>query len=72
MFGNKGFSVRKKIKEMYYSETADACNYCDLGTLPTKVIEAGVQMNGKMKKSAYTIVNREEYENLKKRAQIKE
>lgn len=64
--------VREKLMKMYYSDHADSCNYCDLGALPTKVIPAGIQMSGNMKKSAYTIVNREEYERLKKLAQIKD
>lgn len=68
---DKGDAIRKKIKAMYYSETADACNYCDLATLPTKVIEAGIQMQGGFQKSEYTIVKREEYERLKKLAQVK-
>ena len=62
--------VRNKLKKMYYSDFADACNYCDLGSLPTRVIEAGIQMNECFKKSAYTIVNREEYEKLKKIAKF--
>ena len=68
----EGGNIRTKIKEMYYSETADSCNYCDLGVLPAKVIEAGIQMNGQFKKSAYTIVKREEYEQLKKLAKMQE
>jgi organic radical activating enzyme len=64
--------IREKLLHMYYSNHADSCNYCDLGALPTKVIPAGIQMSGNMKKSAYTIVNREEYEQLKKWAQIKD
>ena len=65
---NKNLSngeLKKKIKDMYYNESADACNYCDLGSLPTRVIEAGVQPHGNLTKSAYTIVKREEYEKLK-------
>jgi organic radical activating enzyme len=62
--------IRKKLMKLFYSESADACNYCDLGILPTKVIEAGVQMNGKVKKSRYTIVDRQEYEELKRAARI--
>lgn len=68
----KGAIVREKIKDMYYRETADSCNHCDLGVLPTKVIEAGIQMNGITKKSAYTIVKREEYEQLKKLVRMKD
>jgi hypothetical protein len=64
--------IRTKLMSMYYSDHADSCNHCDLGALPAKVIPAGIQMSGNMKKSAYTIVNREEFENLKKLAQIKD
>lgn len=64
--------VRKKLMKMYYSDRADSCNYCDLGALPARVIPAGIQMSGNMKKSAYTIVNREEYERLKLLAQVKD
>lgn len=64
--------VREKLMKMYYSDHADSCNYCDLGALPTKVIPAGIQMSANMKKSAYTIVNREEYERLKLLAQIRD
>lgn len=64
--------VRKKLMKMYYSDHADSCNYCDLGALPAKEIPAGIQMSSKMKKSAYTIVNREEYERLKLLAQVKD
>ncbi len=64
--------IREKIKKLYYSNYAEACNYCDLGTLPNKIIEAGIQITGNMKKSAYTIVNREEYEHLKQQAILKE
>lgn len=63
--------IRGRIKEMYSYDYADACNYCDLGSLPTKVIDAGVQLNGSIEKSAYTIVNREEYERLKRESVLR-
>ncbi len=63
--------IREKLKKMFYSETADACNYCDLGVLPATVIEAGIQMQGQTKKSRYTIVDRQEYEELKKLAKFR-
>ncbi len=63
--------VRKMLIEMYYSDNADACDHCDLGALPTKVIDAGIQMNTNTQKSEYTIVKREELESLKKRALIR-
>lgn len=58
--------VKEKLKKMFYSESADACNYCDLGALPAKVIEAGIQLQGNTRKSKYTIVDRQEYEELKR------
>lgn len=64
--------LRRRIMEMYYSEKADACNHCDLGALPAKMIEAGIQMEGNIQKSAYTIVNRKELDLLKKQAQIRD
>ncbi len=64
--------LRARMKELYYSDYADACDYCDLGALPTKVIEAGIQINEKIKKSEYTIVKRDEYEQILKLAQMTE
>ena len=58
--------IRQKLCRMYYSDHADACDHCDLGMLPARVMEAGIQMNGHIKKSGYTIVDRLEYERLKK------
>ena len=58
---------------MYYDkELAFSCDYCDLGTLPNKIIEAGIQEKGNMKKSEYTIVKRSDYEKLKAMAKLKE
>lgn len=63
--------IRAKLMDMYYSDSADSCNYCDLGALPTKVMEAGIQMNEQIIKSNFTIVDRKEYEELKRLAQVK-
>lgn len=63
--------VREKLKKMFYSESADACNFCNLGTLPATMIEAGIQVQGDTKKSKYTIVARSEYEELKRLARIR-
>lgn len=57
--------LQMKIRGLYERDCADACDYCDLGCLPGKKIPAGVQMAGTQKKSAYTLVLREEYEALK-------
>ncbi len=63
--------IREKLRKIFYSESADACNYCDLGALPATVIEAGIQMQGGKKKSRYTIVDRQEYEELKRLAKTR-
>ncbi|GHV82964.1 hypothetical protein AGMMS50212_03040 [Spirochaetia bacterium] len=58
--------LRAKLHRLYYSECADACNYCDLGSFPSKIIPAGVQINGNFKQSEWTLVRRSEYNRLKK------
>lgn len=63
--------IRRKLKAVFYSESADACDYCDLGALPAKSIEAGIQMKGNMRKSRYTIVDRQEYEELKRLSRLR-
>ncbi len=57
--------LREKIRGLYYMDTADACDRCDLGRLPAKKIPAGVQLAGHWERSAYTLVKRDEYEALK-------
>lgn len=69
--GDSPEEVREKLKGMFYRESADACNYCDLGTLPAKTMEAGIQMQGNVRKSRYTIVDRQEYEELKRLARLR-
>jgi len=65
--------VRAKLKDMFYRNHASACNHCDLGVLPTKVIPAGIQpVESPIKKSRYTIVDREEYEKLKRLVNLRE
>ncbi len=63
-----GEKIRAKIRALYDLDFTDACDRCDLGRLPNKKIPAGVQMAGNMKKSAYTLVRRDEYEALKRAA----
>ena len=63
-------SIRNKLMDIFYSDHADACNYCDLGALPTRVIEAGIQENNGFTKSKYTIISRDEYEELKRWSNI--
>lgn len=69
--GDSPEEIRAKLRAVYYSESADACNYCDLGALPAKTIEAGIQMKGSFRKSKYTIVDRQEYEELKRLARLR-
>ena len=62
--------IRTRLRKMYYSDYADACDYCDLGALPARVIESGIQMNDKIVKSGYTIVKRKEYERLRLQSRV--
>jgi len=63
--------AREKLARLYYAEYADACNYCDLGQFPARHIPAGVQLIGAWTPSAYTLVKREEYDRLKKQADLR-
>ncbi|GMO45479.1 MAG: hypothetical protein Ta2B_26500 [Termitinemataceae bacterium] len=62
--------IRAKLQKLYYAESADACAYCDLGSFPSKIIPAGVQMNGNFKQSEWTLVRRSEYNRLKKSEEL--
>lgn len=62
---------RKKIWELYTRDSADACDHCDCGAFPGRPIPAGIQIDGSKKKSDYTIVSRQEYEDLKAKSEIK-
>lgn len=57
--------LREKIRALYYMDSADACDRCDLGQLPARKIPAGVQMGGHWIRSDYTLVRRDEYEAMK-------
>ena len=59
--------LRDRIRAIYGRDCADACDRCDLGYRPNRKIPAGIQLKGNMRKSAYTLVRREEYEALKQR-----
>lgn len=61
----------EKVDKLYFADYADACNYCDCGHFPTKVIPAGIQLGGNRQQSKYTLVERDEYENLKRLVDIK-
>jgi organic radical activating enzyme len=62
--------LRQRITTMYASETADACDYCDLGTFPLRRIPAGTQINAVRGKSEYTLVKRDELERLRYTAEL--
>lgn len=62
----------EKVNRLYFADYADACNYCDCGHFPTKVIPAGIQLGGNFKQSKYTLVDRGEYEYLKRLVEIKD
>lgn len=57
--------LRKKIRALYYMDSADACDRCDLGQLPARKIPAGVQLHGHWARSGYTLIRRDEYEAMK-------
>ena len=63
--------LQKKIRGLYYMDSADACDRCDLGQLPAKKIPAGIQLSGHWMRSGYTLVRRDEYEAMKAARQKK-
>ena len=66
-------SLKEKIIGLLHKEIADSCNHCDCGKFPTKMIPAGVQFNdAKTPLSDYTIVKRDEYEQLKSKVSFHE
>lgn len=63
--GEPAEQLREKIRGLYYMDSADACDRCDLGRLPARKIPAGVQPGGHWARSAYTLVRRDEYEAMR-------
>lgn len=57
--------VRQNILDCYLQKYTKACNYCAEMVKNKKQIPVGVQKNGGLKKSEYTIISREELERLK-------
>lgn len=57
--------LREKIRALYYMDSADACDRCDLGQLPARKISAGIQLSGHWEQSSYTLVKRDKYEAMK-------
>ena len=57
--------VQEKIRYYYEDvEYLEACNYCGQGERVSKKVKPAIQLVGKIEPSAYTIVNREEYNKL--------
>jgi organic radical activating enzyme len=60
----------EKMNRLYFTDYADACNYCDCGKFPTQSIPAGLQIGKSFLPSKYTLVDREEYDQLKRLVDI--
>lgn len=58
---------RENIQKSYDAVYADACNFCSQGDLNIKYIPAGIQTDNRFFHSEYTIIKRNEYENMKRR-----
>jgi organic radical activating enzyme len=58
--------LREKIRNIYYADYADVCNYCDRGNFPKEKINGGRQIKNPFPVSNYTIINREKYETMEK------
>lgn len=52
--------LRGNIRALYLQEYAEACDYCSRMSKPPVWIPAGVQQNGTIRKSEYTIISRSE------------
>lgn len=66
-----GFKNKKDLQEAiinsFFENYAESCNYCSQGDVESISIPAGIQMNGNDdKKSRFTIIDREELEELLK------
>lgn len=57
-------SLRDKLVDFFYQEYAEACNYCNQGDLDLAYLPAGIQINGKMQPSNYTVISCREYAEL--------
>lgn len=58
------------IKQLFAADVADACNYCDSGVLPQKMINAGEQFKQRYNISKFTIVPRTDYEDKSTNLQV--
>lgn len=56
--------TRKKIYDSFYAQYAEACNYCNQGDLNISLIKAGIQVDGRIAESEYTLIKREDYKEL--------
>ena len=61
--------IQKKIEYIYSVGYAQACNYCEQGEKTIKKVKPAIQLKtGELNSSKYTIVNREEYNELLRKA----
>ena len=61
---------KEDLVSFYIKNAAKACNYCDFSVLEKEYVEPAVQMNGKhLDRSNYTIILRENYDDLIKAKQ---
>lgn len=56
----------ERIRSLFESECCTICDHCDMGLERTGTIAAGIQEDGRVEKSDYTIISRAEYEALLK------
>ena len=56
--------LQQKIKEIYYADYAEVCDYCDRGNIPKRRVTGGVQKKNPFPISEYTIIKRDEYARL--------
>lgn len=50
--------IREKIESLFSNEYASACNYCDQGLYPAKIIPPAIQTHGDLPRSEYIITKR--------------
>lgn len=61
--------IHAKIEDLFATEFIEACNYCGQGEKTIKKVKPAIQLKtGELNSSKYTIVNREEYNELLRKA----
>lgn len=63
---NDANNLRDAIKNSFFDEYAEACNYCNQGDYNLGIIPAGIQIKDKENHSRYTLIDRNRYERLMK------